>query len=192
MKRFLFFLFLSILIMSCARQKSSQVNLNAEERQIEAAAELSFLYTHLSGMASNQFAVWIEDTQGKHIKTLYATRWTANGGWSRRSAAIPVWVKKSGLSDLSKAQIDAISGATPKTGTLTYVWDGTDSLGSPVASGEYFLFLEGTLRWENQVLYRALIRPGQGRAVSEVSVEYKGDAGSDRQMISDVKVITSR
>jgi len=183
MKKYLFIFVLSITVLACT---------GAQQKTPQAAAELSFSYTRLSGSASNQFAVWVEDSQGRHIKTLYATKYTANGGWKRRETSIPVWVKKSGLSNLTNAQIDAITGATPKTGTLTYTWDGTDSGGSAVPSGDYSLYLEGTLRWENQVLYRAPFRLGNGAASAEVSVEYTGDAGADRNMIGDVKVKTLR
>jgi hypothetical protein len=188
MKKLLFVLLLSILVLTCTRaqQNSSQTN------QAQSAAELSFSFTRLSGSASNQFAVWVEDSQGRFVKTLYATRYTANGGWKRRETSIPIWVRKSGLSNLTNAQIDAVTGATPRTGILTYTWDGTDSHGASVSAGDYFLFLEGTLRWENQVLYKAPIRFGSGAAAATVSVEYTGDAGSDRNMIGDVKARTLR
>ncbi len=93
---------------------------------------------------------------------------------------------------MTSAQVDAVSGATPKAGTLTYTWDCTDSRGAVVPAGDYVIILEGTLRWENQVYYRAPIRIGQGPAAATVNVEYKGDAGEDRAMISDVKVRTLR
>ena len=158
----------------------------------QAAAELSFSFTRQNGSASNQFAVWIEDSQGNYVKTLYATRYTANGGWQRRASSIPVWVKKSGLADMTGAQIDALTGVTPRTGNLTYTWDGTNSRGAAVPAGNYVIYLEATLRWENQVLYRAPIRLGQGPVAPEVSVEYTGDPGSERVMIGDVKVRTLR
>jgi hypothetical protein len=187
MKRFLFISMMSILVLACtgAQQRASQSS-------SPAAAELSFSFTRLSGSASNQFAVWVEDSQGRYIKTLYATRYTATGGWKRRETSIPVWVGKSGLSNLTNAQIDVLTGATPRTGALTYTWDGTNSGGTVVPAGDYFLILEGTLRWENRVLYRAPIRFGRGAAAAEVSVEYTGDAGVDRNMIADVKARTLR
>jgi len=186
MKRYLFIFMLSIAVLACtgAQQKTSKAG--------SPAAELSFVYTRTIGSASNQFAVWVEDSQGKYIKTLYATKYTVTGGWKRRETSIPVWVKKSGLANLTSASLDAITGATPKSGTLTYSWDGTDAGGAVVPAGDYILFLEGTLRWENQVLYRAPISLGKGAAQAEVSVEYKGDAGDDRSMIGDVKARTLR
>jgi hypothetical protein len=184
MKRLLLFTLLTVLVLTGAvsRQAAAQ----------QAAAEITFSYTKLSGSASNQFAVWIENAQGQYIKTLYATRYTAKGGYSRRPSSIPVWVKQSGLSDMTSAQVDAVTGATPKAGTLTYTWDGTNSRGAVVPAGDYVIILEGTLRWENQVYYRAPIRLGNGSAAAAVSVEYKGDPGEDRAMISDVKVRTLR
>jgi hypothetical protein len=183
MRKYLFILLLLVTVFACT---------GAQEKTAKAAAELSFTYTRLSGSASNQFAVWVEDAQGKFIKTLYATKYTATGGWKRRETSIPIWVKKSGLANLTSAQVDAITGATPKTGTLVYIWDGTDSSGKAVSTGDYVLFLEGTLRWENQVLYRAPISLGKEIMSWAVSAEYKGDAGADRAMISDVKVKTLR
>jgi hypothetical protein len=179
MKRLLFIVLLTALVLTgtAAQQATSQ-----------QAAEIAFSFTRLGGSASNQFALWIENDKGQYIKTLYATRYTANGGWKRRESSIPVWVKQSGLSDMTKTQIDTLTGATPRTGTLTYTWDGTDSRGAAVPAGNYVIIFEGTLRWENQVYYRAPIRLGQGPAAAAVSVEYKGDPGDDRDMIRDVKV----
>ena len=155
--------------------------------QQQAAAEISFSFTRQSGSASNQFAVWIEDAQGRYIKTLYATRYTANGGFKRRETSIPVWVRQSGLSAMTKAQVDALTGSTPRAGTLTYTWDGTDSRGAALPAGNYVICLEGTLRWENQVMYRAPIRTGQGAAAAQVSVEYTGTPpGDERTMITNV------
>jgi len=154
----------------------------------QTAAEITFTFTRQSGHATNQFAVWIEDARGQHIKTLYATRFTANGGWKRRPSSIPVWVKQSGLSNMSKAQVDAVSSATPRTGSLSYKWDGADSRGTQVPSGDYVVILEGTLRWENQVLCRAPIQLGRGSAAARVNVEYQGDSTAEHGMIGDVKV----
>jgi hypothetical protein len=156
--------------------------------QSAATLELTFTFTRQSGAASNQFAAWIEDTEGKYIKTLYVTRWTANGGYSRRPSSIPVWVRKSELSKMAKAQIDAVSGATPQTGTVTCAWDGTDSKGAALSTGDYVLVLEGTLRWENQVYYRIPITLGKGTMTPKINVEYIGDAVAERAMIKDVKV----
>ena len=154
----------------------------------QQAAEVSLAFTRQRGVASNQFAVWVENEQGQYIRTLYATRWTANGGWRRRPTSIPVWVSRSALSEKSREQVDAVSGATGQTGNRIFVWDGADSNGNPVPPGNYVIFVEGTLRWDNQALYRAPFVLGQGTAQAEVSVEYRGDSTAERSMLSNVRV----
>jgi len=158
----------------------------------QQAAEVTFSYERQSGSASNQFAVWIENPGGQHVKTLYVTQWTARGGYSRRPASIPLWVKQSGLSSWSKAQADAVSAATPRTGPVTYAWDGTDSKGAPVPAGNYTVIIEGNLRWENMVYCRVPIVIGSGPASAQVNAEYVSagdrDATAERSMISGVKV----
>ena len=181
-KYLLIFILTAIVLTSAAAQQAAQA---------APAAEITFNYTRLTGSASNQFAIWIEDAQGQHVKTLYATRWTAAGGFSRRPTSIPLWVKQSNLAGMTKEQVDALSGATPRTGAMSYTWDGTNSRGAAAAAGEYTLVLEATLRWENQVYYRAPINLGKGAANAQVSVEYttgERDTTAERAMIGDVKV----
>ena len=189
MKRFFvfFILFAVLALTGCSRSAAVAI------QPVDATAELSFSFTRQSGFSSNQFAVWVEDAQGRHVNTLYATRFTANGGWKKRETSIPTWVKQSGLADMPKAELDSLSGATPKTGAVAYFWDGTDSRNTALPPGDYTIFLEGTLRGENQVVYRAVIRSGQGAAVPEVTAEYIGTPpGNEREMISAVTVRTLR
>ena len=156
--------------------------------QQAAAAEVTFTFTRQTGSASNQYAVWIENAQGQLVKTLYATRWTANGGYRTRPTSIPVWVRQSNLANMQRNQIDAVSGATPRTGAVTYTWDGTSSQGAAAPAGNYTLIIEGTLRWENQVLYRAPFRLGQGASSAQASASYTGDSTAEHGMISNVQV----
>lgn len=46
------------------------------------------------GIASSQYAIWIENEEGKLVRTLYATSFTAKGGYEYRRDAIPFWVGK--------------------------------------------------------------------------------------------------
>lgn len=189
----------AVLLFSCtgtvqrSAQQSAEQSTDQQLAQLtaEPTAELSFTFTRQSGSASNQYAVWLEDSQGQYVKTLYASRWTANGGYNRRPTSIPLWVQQSDLANKSSAQVDAVSGATPRTEPVSYIWDGTNSLGAVVPTGDYVMILEGTLRWENQVYYRAPIRIGQGAATPNVNVEYVSgdrDTTAERSMISNVTV----
>ncbi|GHV26290.1 hypothetical protein AGMMS4952_06030 [Spirochaetia bacterium] len=183
---------IAFLAVLCAMALSS-----AAAQSQPVAAELSFSYTRQGGSGSNQFAAWIEDARGNYVKTLYATRFTASGGWERRPLSILQWVKQSGLAKLSKPQIDAFTGPTPKPGKLTYRWDGTNQAGAAVPAGEYRLFLEATLRNENRVVYSAVV-PHSGsstgaRRNAEVKAEYFGNANgtdtAEREMIGGVQVL---
>ena len=154
----------------------------------EPVAELSFTFTRQTGSGSNQFAVWIENDRGAYVTTLYATAFTANGGWQRRATSLPLWVKKSGISTTENFSADAFTGATPGSGSLTYTWDGTDSRGVALPAGRYVIYLEATLRGDNQVVYRVPIQTGRRRpAQPTVSNEYIGTPpGDEREMISNV------
>lgn len=151
--------------------------------------EISLNYNHRSGIASNQFAVWIEDGEGRFIKTLYATRFTAEGGWKFRPDALPVWVERSGLGDGAAGNTDAFSGATPKTGAHTYVWDCVDESGRPVPDGEYHIFVEGTIFWQDAVLYKGIITVGGGENTAELSAEYTTEEAEASSMITAVEAV---
>ncbi|MCL2804591.1 MAG: DUF2271 domain-containing protein [Treponema sp.] len=199
MNKLLIIILPMVLLFSCKGtvQRPAQ---QSEEQQVtqltaQPTAELSFNFTRQSGSASNQYAVWIEDSQGQYVKTLYASRWTANGGYSRRPTSIPLWVQKSNLAGKSREQVDALSGATPRTEIVSHTWDGTDSQGEVVPDADYVLILEGTLRWENQVYYRAPISIGHGVSEPEINIEYvSGDRNTtaERSMITNVTIKTLR
>ena len=131
---------------------------------------ITFDYEKQSGHASNQFAVWIEDMDGNYVKTLYATRYTANGGYKNRPDSIFLWVEKSELASMEKSDVDALTSATPKEGALSYVWDLTDKNGDEVTPGEYRFFVEGSLRWKNRVLYTGVVD------ISGTAVTVQGEA----------------
>jgi hypothetical protein len=78
----------------------------------------------------------------------------ANGGYKDRPDSIAVWVEKSGLVSMRKSDVDAITGATPKAGSLSITWDLTDEDGKSVPPGKYIFTVEGTLRWKNYFLLR--------------------------------------
>jgi len=138
-------------------------------------------YNKQSGSASNQFAIWVEDMEGNYINTIYATKWTAVGGYKSRPDSIAIWVAKSGVSNMPDYYVDAISGATPRSsGNQTYAWNLKDINGDLVSPGKYMVFVEGTLRWKNNVLYSGVITIGDVSDVIHADAEYTYEA-SDRQ-----------
>ena len=78
-----------------------------------------------------QLAVWLEDEQGRYIKTLYVTQKASGISWifapkEGRPESLPVWYhaskhasKKTAASSSSdKKEIDAVTSATPKGGLV--------------------------------------------------------------------------
>ena len=112
----------------------------------------------MSTHASNQLAIWVENADGELIKTVFVTNFaSARRGYRSRDMAISHWVGAANPEAMSDSQIDAISGATPSAGSLTYSWDLTDQNGDRVPDGVYTVCLEGTLYWESNVLFIAVI-----------------------------------
>ena len=167
-----------ILLVGCAAQTTA----TTVQRQDDIVA-ITFDFSKQSGYASNQFAVWIEDANGKLVKTLFVTQFTANGGYEKRPDAIPVWVERSGIS--KDTALDANSGATPKSGSLRYVWDLTDETGARVADGTYTFYVEGTLRWKNHVLFSGAIDLNGETVSAEATAQYTYLASEDQAALTD-------
>lgn len=149
--------------------------------------EISFKFQR-GGIASSQYAVWIENDSGKLIRTLYATSFTAKEGYEYRETSIPIWVKKARPQAMTTAQVDACTGATPQNGNLLYQWDGTDDNGERVSDGKYRFCIEGTLYWNSRVLYSGdFVWGGNAQNSIPVSVEYFNRSSTNQNMISGVK-----
>jgi hypothetical protein len=145
---------------------------------------------HLPRIASNQLAVWIEDSRGTFVRTLFATDFMARrGGFRRRPLCCPEWVQASGLARLSPAEVDAVSGATQSPGVISLVWDCNDAQGRPVPSGEYVYKLEGNLFWDKRVLWTGRIRVGGRASFSVATAEYLPDASAAESglLVEDVR-----
>jgi len=167
----------SLLLAGCGPAKTANAAVPAAD-----IVTITFDFAKQSGYASNQFAVWIEDADGGFVKTLYATRFTANGGYQNRPDSIPLWVERSGLAAASGA--DAVTGATPKSGPLSYAWDLTGANGERVPDGTYRFFVEGSLRWKNRVLYSGEITIGGGAAVAEAEAQYTYEGSADQPALT--------
>jgi hypothetical protein len=115
-------------------------------------------FNRQSGHASNQFAVWIETAGGEFVKTVAATKFTANGGYESRPDSLMLWRGRGGLDD-----VDAVASATP-SGDASYRWALDDYNGEAVADGDYAYYVEGNLRWGNRVVYSGAISVGGGVA----------------------------
>jgi len=158
----------------------------AEEKSL-GILEISFDFTRQRTIASNQYALWIEDAQGNLVKTLFVTGFTGRGGYLRRPDCLPTWVQKARPASRTPQEIDAITRATPKSGTQVYTWDGRDAQGNFVPPGTYRFLIEATLYWSNRVLFvGTFVYGGESVDAIPITVEYFGK-GANEGMIGNVK-----
>lgn len=150
---------------------------------------VTFDYEKQSGYSSNQYAVWVEDSNGEHVHTLVATSFTADGGWKKREQALPGWVQSFGIADAEQSAIDAVSGATPASGKQSYTWACTDAAGNSLSQGVYNIIVEATLREDNRVLYKAEIDLAAGGQTLYPEPEFFGSSEAEREMLTNVEVV---
>ena len=105
--------------------------------QAKGPLTLEYTYNRKDGKATNQMAAWIEDGNGKVVRTLFATKYVATKGYKKQNQALPQWVKKSGVAQLDKAKVDAFTQATPQSGQVKVAWDGKDDSGKDAPDGTY-------------------------------------------------------
>jgi rhodanese-related sulfurtransferase len=152
---------------------------------------IDFDYMRMSGKASNQFAVWIEDMDGNVIKTIHATDFTAvKRGYRNREDTLSHWVKAAEPEDMDETEIDAVSGATPQSGHQHFEWDLTDDEGQRVSDGQYSVKLEGTLFWSSNVVYTGVFSSEEvGEGELELLTERSEPDNTDNEnMIQNVRM----
>ena len=185
--RLLYAILISAISIQSCNASYAKEGKSVKENTTGERLDISFKFRR-GGIASSQYAIWIEDETGRLVRTLYATSFTAKGGYEYRKDAVPVWVSKAKPQTLSSAQIDAITGATPQNGVLTYQWDGTDDNGNRVSPGKYIFFIEGTLYWESRVIYTGELDWGGSEQSSiPVKTQYFTPSKTNENMITELK-----
>ncbi len=114
--------------------------------------EVKITYTRSAVGRNARTAVWIEDSSGRYIKTLYRS---VGGTINPFPVHLLKWEKAAGK--ISDNQPDAYTGATYSGGssgsTYTFTWDCRNSFGSLVPDGEY------VYKVENARYYAPPLRP---------------------------------
>jgi len=107
--------------------------LRYRSRPADGSIEISFKisdplrYPADEPLKTPQTVVWLEDAKGNYIRSLLVSDWTAMGGWKKKHKLpdgrkvieiCPRWQAASGWPEKhSKKVIDAVTRATPETGT---------------------------------------------------------------------------
>ena len=158
------------------------------QEQTGRRLEVSFSYDKQLMVASSQYAIWIEDMSGNYVNTLYVTRYTAKEGFHRRPKSIPLWVSAARPSEMHTSEIDAISGATPRSGSYRVYWDFTDSSGNLVTGTEYRYFFEATMYNDDDVMYSGVITIGSSEWEQHPVPSYTVSDSEYKAMITSVRV----
>jgi hypothetical protein len=161
----------------------------AQTANTQKLVTISYTWSRIQSPGSNQLAIWIEDTQGHHVRTLFATKFTTKGGYTYRPVSLSEWTKKFGLKDASKEQVDGITGSTPQSGRQTVVWDGKDQAGKTVAPGAYVVRMEANIHDADKMFFRAEIKIGgaSGQTTGEITYS-KPELASGKVLFKDVLV----
>lgn len=155
--------------------------------------ELSFNYQKQSGPGSNQYAVWVENSEGKVVRTLVVTSFTSKGrggrrGYTFRPTCVPTWVKNAKAEAMTDEQIDAVTGATPaQNGIQTFTWDFKDAEGKTVPAGDYKIFLEATLYNSSIILYSGSFSTKDKAGEIKLTSTLTQEDESHKNMITEVK-----
>ena len=100
-------------------------------------------------------------------------------GWKIRPHATPTWVTVADAKNTAQVDIDAVSGATPRDGPVSVVWDLKDRKGIPVPQGTYRYRIEGNISGENIVLWTGIIHVGVARDSTKAAAVYT-PAGAEK------------
>ena len=131
MKFQLWLLGIVLLSTSCTKEETLFYSKGDVRIQIEAGESWIHKFPMFLGITKDngpQFAVWLEDTNGKYLSTVYVTKkiategWVSNGG-NRRKESLPHWCYQRGvmyedglyLPTKKRPITDAQTGATPLT-----------------------------------------------------------------------------
>jgi len=131
MKTILFIPFLIFIFSACSCKKDivtfEQGDVKIEVKTGDAWLHDFPLFLGINKKNPPQFAIWIEDTAGNYISTVFVTNKIATQGWiasdgNRRKEALPNWCYSRGvvyddglyLPTKDKPYVDGISGETPK------------------------------------------------------------------------------
>lgn len=176
-------------------------NVSANDKPAKGKhVEISFDYIKKQGPGSNQYAVWVENDRGEVVKTLFVTSFTTKGriregqpikrGYTYRPTCMPTWVTNAKAADMTDAELDAFTGATPKeSGKQTFVWDFTDSKGKKVSQGNYKVCVEATLKNEYILLYEGALSTKDKAGTIEMKETATGYEEAYAGMIKNVKAI---
>ena len=141
-----------------------------------------------------QVAIWLEDTDGNYIKTLYVTERASHKSWimgpkEGRPESLPVWYHASKFEPSKKAapdlELDAVTSATPKGGI---VFDATLDDKAYVIRAEFntsfdynasYTKKNSGVNGQPSVIYEAVIPADFNTSSDEIRLAFSGTGSPD-------------
>ena len=130
-------------------------------------------------------AIWLEDADGKMVRTLYVSQELSDTAY-KVGRACPDWVKQANWSTVSKDEVAAVTAPTPNVGAGEFTFD-LSALG--IAPGTYGFRFQMHVTDEYNVLYRGQFTVGgPATDVKLETVSGPGKLDTTQQFVRDVVV----
>ena len=130
-------------------------------------------------------AIWLEDANGKLVKTLYVSQELSDKEY-KMGTVCPDWVAQARWEAAPKDEVEAVTAPTPNVGTGEMLFD-LAKLG--VAPGTYGFRFQMHVEEDYNVLYRGQVTVGgPATAVTLETVSGPGKLSTTSQFIKDVEV----
>ncbi len=148
--------------------------------------ELSFMYLPPSSLEPTYHtAIWLEDDNGRLVRTLYVTRELSATGY-KVGEACPEWVNQAHWEKEAPAVVDAVTGPTPSVGTGALRFD-LGALG--IAPGRYQFKFQVHITDTYNVLYRGRIDTTQAAGDVALDTLYSsGKPAGAPEFVRDLQV----
>ena len=184
---------------------------------------LSFLYAkeitvsvgagqHWKEKREPQFSVWLEDSDGNFIRTLYVTERASHKSWimspkEGRPESLPVWYhaskhesSKTKKQDAKDSQLDAVTSATPKGGIIfnTEIEDKEYLIKAEFNTSfdynDFYTKKTSGVNGQPSVIYSAKIPADFNKESDEIKLSFEGCGsidGSDGKVHSEASKLTT-
>lgn len=118
-----------------------------------------------------QTVAWLEDENGKYVKSMFVSEWLSYGGYKRPVVCV-TWSRLADWANASSEEFDAVTQATPYYGDNELVIDcGKRGL----SAGTYYYCVEAYVTDEYNILYRGQIKIGGKNNENIAEVKYIPD-----------------
>ena len=176
---------IAILFASCLAHRGPLASTLAPAA-IPGQLVVTFLFMPPSGIEPTYHsAMWLEDKDGKLVRTLYVSQELSNNEY-KQGYACPDWTKQASWAKADKSMIDAVTGPTPNVGSAAMSFD-LNQLG--IAPGSYRFCFQVHIVDKYNVLFRGTVDAGQ--TAQEVKTEelFSPDKpGASHEIVKDVFV----